>query len=263
MAAPHPKGQKPTAAIGIICKTPKSGASKTRLLPLLGADGAASLAGCFLSDIVSCIDRIPADVGHKGYAVYAPEGSEATLRQFVPEHFGLVCRRDATLGVVLLGATEHLLAVGHDVVVLVNADSPTLPVEFLQQAIMAARQPGDRVVLGPATDGGYYLIALKTTHAHLFADIPWSTEGVLAATRVRAREIKLEAVVLPTWYDVDDAPSMRMLLDELAGQPLPFASMGATKDTAPGLALATRKFLAGQPDIVARLATSAPSQAMA
>ena len=238
-----------TAAIGVICKTPKIGASKTRLQPLLGPAWAAELAGCFLMDIVSTIDRIAPEVGHRGYAVYAPEGSEAELRRFVPPHFGLVCRRDATLGVVLLGATEHLLAAGHDVVVLVNADSPTLPAHYLQQAIAAARAPGDRVVLGPAFDGGYYLIALKQAHAPLFSGIPWSTPDVLDMTQVRAREMGLETTLLPPWYDVDDAPSLTVLLDELDGRGVPFA----TAVTSGGPAEATRRFLTSRPEIADRL----------
>ena len=239
----------------MICKTPKIGDSKTRLHPLLGPARAAELAGCFLLDIVNTIDSLAPDVGHRGYAVYAPEGSEAELRRFVPDHFGLMCRRDATLGVVLLGATEQLLAAGHDVVVLVNADSPTLPVEYLEQAIAAARAPGDRVVLGPAHDGGYYLIALKRAHAALFASIPWSTPDVLRLTQKRAHEMELAAHLLPAWYDVDDAPSLKLLLDELGGQRPPFAIAAIAASPAP----ATRCFLAAHPDIAGRVASFAQS----
>lgn len=235
----------PTAGIGIICKTPTPGASKTRLLSLLGPDGAAELAGCFLRDTSDVIQSIPAAAGCRGYAIYAPEGSEATLRRFVPASFGLVCRRDATLGVVLSGATEHLLAEGHDVVVLVNADSPTMPFELIASAIAATRAPGDRVVLGPATDGGYYLIALKTAHRRLFEDIAWSTATVLEQTLQRAREIGLEARLLAPWYDVDDAASLAELIDELhAGQRL-----AGLAQYPGGRATATRAFLAKYPRI--------------
>ena len=130
----------PSAAVGIICKTPRPGASKTRLLPLLGPEGAAELAGCFLIDVANAIQAIPQAVGRRGYAVYAPEGSEADLKKYLPADFGLHCRRDATLGVVLLGATEHLIAEQHDCVVLVNADSPTLPTDLISAAIAADRK---------------------------------------------------------------------------------------------------------------------------
>lgn len=228
-----------TAAIGIICKTPQPGRSKTRLQPLLGAEDAAGLAAVFLSDIASAIEAVPEAVGRAGFAVYAPAGSEAALRPLLPPQFGLLCRQGTTLSSVLLGATEHFRAQGHDCAVLVNADSPTLPTLLITAAVAALRAPGDRVVLGPATDGGYYLIGLKQAHAHLFEDIPWSTAGVLAATRARAAEIGLAVSELPAWYDIDDALTFSWLLDELAGRALPFATPGLSG----GPARATRAFL--------------------
>ena len=226
------------AAIGIICKTPLPGASKTRLVPLLGPEAAAELAAAFLADFADVIETVPEAVGRSGYAVYAPEGSEAELRPLLPAHFGLLCRCDDTLGVVLLGATRQLLGEGHDCVVLVNADSPTLPPLLLSAALAALRAPGDRVVLGPATDGGYYLIGLKRPHARLFQDVPWSTSGVLAATRRRAAEIGLQIAELPLWYDVDDAETFTLLREELSGRLPAFTTEGI----APGPARATRRF---------------------
>jgi uncharacterized protein len=227
-----------TAAIGIICKAPRPGASKTRLVPLLGAEGAAELAGSFLRDIVGVTETIPKAVDWKGWAVYAPQDAEAELRQLVP-HFGLLCRRDATLGIVLLSATEYFLAERHDCVILVNADSPTMPPLLLTAALAALRAPGDRIVLGPATDGGYYLIGLKHAHGQLFSAIPWSTSGVLAATRARASDAGIAIAELPPWYDIDDTDSFEMLLDELSGKPLSFNAARLVS----GPALATRAFL--------------------
>jgi rSAM/selenodomain-associated transferase 1 len=231
-----------TAAIGIICKAPRPGASKTRLVPLLGAEGAAELAGSFLRDIVNVIESIPEAVDWKGWAVYAPQDAEAELRQLVPPHFGLLCRRDATLGIVLLSATEYFLAERHDCVVLVNADSPTMPPLLLTAALAALRSPGDRVVLGPATDGGYYLIGLKHAHAPLFTGIPWSTSGVLEATHARASEAGITIAELPPWYDIDDTESFEMLLDELSGESLKFNVAHLVS----GPAVATRAFLSRQ-----------------
>jgi uncharacterized protein len=244
-----------TAAIGIICKTPKAGASKTRLVPFLGADGAAELAGCFLRDVAASIQAIPMEIGRRGYAVFAPEGSDVELRTYVPAEFGLLCRRDTTLGVVLQGAADHLLAVGHDCVLLVNADSPTLPNTLLIEAIAALRRPGDRVVLGPATDGGYYLIGLKVAHARLFEDVPWSTPAVAVITEQRAAEIGLPVVKLPLWYDVDDAETVGELLAELRGD--------HPRGYAGGPALATRAFLAQHPKFARQLQPAPASAARA
>ena len=98
---------------------------------------------------------------------------------------------------------------------LINSDSPTLPPAVLRDAVKALHAPGDRIVLGPADDGGYYLIGLKQAHRRLFQDIAWSTPTVLASTLERAREIGLECTMLPSWYDVDDADSLHRLCQEL------------------------------------------------
>jgi hypothetical protein len=82
-------------------------------------------------------------------------------------------------------------------------------------AATALSVPGERIVLGPSTDGGYYLIGLKTLHRRLFEDIDWSTERVAAQTLARARELGLPVVMLPTWYDVDDIAALGILADEL------------------------------------------------
>jgi uncharacterized protein len=248
-----------TAAFGIICKTPIPGKSKTRMIPLLGAGGAAALAGCFLRDVAAGIESVPASLGRRGYAIYAPEGTEAEIRGYIPRDFGTLCRRDATLGVVLLGATEHLLAAGHDCAILINADSPTLPAQLLIDAIAAIRAPGPRVVLGPATDGGYYLIASKQPHPELFADIPWSTPQVLETTVARATAIGLPVTTLAPWYDVDDAETLGMLLDELRDGRLPFNASGRRG----GPAHATRAFLARQPDFSTRLTPASVSSGAA
>ena len=100
------------------------------------------------------------------------------MRQLLPAEFGLLLQAGDDLGHVLIGATRALLLAGHDCVLLVNGDSPTLPPRLLAQAIEALREPGDRMVLGPASDGGYYLIGLKHPHQQLFTRIAWGTDSV-------------------------------------------------------------------------------------
>jgi hypothetical protein len=110
--------------------------------------------------------------------------------------------------------------VGHGAVCLLNADSPTLPVAYLVAAATLLAAPGDRIVLGPATDGGYYLIGMKRPHPGLFEGVAWSTDQVMAQTLERAESLGLGVALLPTWYDVDDAETLRMLTREvLEGQP--------------------------------------------
>ena len=228
-----------SAAIGIICKAPRAGASKTRLIPILGAAQAAQASRCFLRDLAATIRSLPPAVGARGFMVFAPANAEAELRSFMPPEFGAMCQHHAGLGEVLSHASAGLLAQGHDGVLLVNGDSPTLPSSLLAEAIAVLRQPGERVVFGPAVDGGYYLIGLKQAHPRLFADIDWSTPQVLAQSLQRAAAIGLPAVLLPKWYDVDDGPDLDWLLAEISGQSLPFLDRPGARATA------TRALLAG------------------
>jgi glycosyltransferase A (GT-A) superfamily protein (DUF2064 family) len=127
---------------------------------------------------------------------------------------------------------------GHGAVCLINSDSPTLPVGYLVTAATSLAAAGDRIVLGPATDGGYYLIGMKRPHPRLFEDIAWSTDRVFSQTLKRAEALGLSVIELPAWYDVDSTASLRTLIDEvLYGKP--FRSVGT-----PTRATATRKYIA-------------------
>ncbi|HUN98232.1 MAG TPA: TIGR04282 family arsenosugar biosynthesis glycosyltransferase [Bradyrhizobium sp.] len=228
-------------AIGIICKAPLPGRSKTRLATAIGDVAASELSACFLRDVAAAVDAVPEPLGRRGYGVYAPAGAEDIMRKLLPAGFGLLLQTGDDLGQVLLGATRTLLLAEHDGVLLVNGDSPTLPPRLLAQAIEALREPGDRMVLGPASDGGYYLIGLKHAHPQLFTEIAWGTDTVARVTCERAAEIGLATTLLPEWYDVDDIETLHWLRDELAGR--------STRFRGGGFAPASRAFLEGEPEI--------------
>jgi uncharacterized protein len=207
-----------TTAIGIICKAPRARASKTRLIPLLGADRAAALARAFLIDLASTIVGVGDAVGASGYAVCSPNSAAEELAEFLPHSFGYLVETDPVLGAVLDRATATLLSRGHDGVILVNGDSPTLPFDLLVRAVKELRSPGRRVVFSPALDGGYTLIGLKHRASMLFERIPWSTGRVLAASLAQAAAAGLEAILIDPWYDIDDEQSLDWLRDELSGK---------------------------------------------
>ena len=233
-------------AIGIFCKTPTAGQSKTRLSPPLRPEECAALSACFIRDLTATIGEVARDGGATGYAVYTPAGSEVALRELLPRNFRLLLQRDDDFGSRLATATRDLLA-RHAGAILVNADSPTLPASILRAAVDATRRGG--VVLSPALDGGYTLIGLSQLHERLFADIPWSTPQVHQRTVERAREIGFPVTDVPGWYDVDDAASLALLQAELAGEALPFAPAGSG-----AAAPATHSYLARR----AALARSTP-----
>ena len=160
------------------------------------------------------------------------------MRALLPPTFRLLPQSDADFGARLARAIAQLLLAGHAGAILVNSDSPTLPISILKAAVTALLRD-DAVVLSPSLDGGYTLIGLSRPHPHVFTDIPWSTSDVHRLTMQRAAEINVPVVNVPGWYDVDDEQTLRLLKAELAGRPLPFA--------VPGLegadATATRQFL--------------------
>jgi len=211
-------------ALGLMAKAPIAGEVKTRLVPPLTALEAAALNICFLRDMAANIQNVSETEAAAGLVVYTPAGAEAAFDGVLPKGFELLVQRGNSLGERLCNATDDLLKRGYGAVCLINSDSPNLPKSILIQAMESLATEGDRVVLGAAEDGGYYLIGLKHAHRNLFNEIAWSTSDVLARTKQRAAEINLAVELLPTWYDVDDAETLDRLCLEMF---LPPSSNGA------------------------------------
>jgi rSAM/selenodomain-associated transferase 1 len=209
-----PRHQSNLCALAVMTKAPKSGISKTRLIPPLSPAEAAALSACFLRDTCVNVAAISSEGSAEGIVVYTPAGSEDSFEGLLPANFSILSQRGSSFGDRLFFAAADLLAVGYESLCLVGADSPTLPPALLRAAVSELAHPGDRLVLGTAADGGYYLIGLKKAHRQLFADIDWSTSKVLSQTIERAADIGLEVALLPPWYDVDDAATLRQLCDE-------------------------------------------------
>ena len=207
-------------AIGVMAKAPQPGRAKTRLCPPLQPGQAAELSAVFLRDITENIALASHAAPIDGCVAYAPAGDEGWFAGHLAEGTALVLADGSPpmphdvqgFGRCLLHAAQALFAMGFGAVCLVNSDSPTLPTTVLIQAARALLAPGERIVLGPAEDGGYYLLGMQRPYAHLFAGIAWSTDGVAAATHTRAVALGLDVVTLPAWYDVDDAASLDRLL---------------------------------------------------
>lgn len=216
----HRHNRAGRCVIAIMAKAPDAGRVKTRLLPLLRPEEARELSACFLRDMTHMLARAGRAAAIDGFIAFAPAGAEASFAPIVAPGIGYVLADgaiDAPAGVVgfgrcLLQAARALFARGYGTVGLLNSDSPTLPAEAIVEAARLLAQPGERAVLGPATDGGYYLLALKAPHPELFADIDWSTERVAAQTRAAAHRRGIEVAEIAPWYDVDDPASLAQLL---------------------------------------------------
>jgi hypothetical protein len=211
----HSDTQCAHCAIAVMAKASIPGGAKTRLIPPLTAEEAANLNTSFLRDMADGLIVAAAFANIAPYMAFAPAGSAPFFREILPARIGLLETVARGFGDCLLFAATSLLDAGHDAVCLINSDSPTLPAAYLVAAATVLAAPGDRIVLGPSTDGGYYLIGLKRPHRRLFEDIDWSTERVAAQTLARARELDLAVHHLPSWYDVDDVATLRVLMEEL------------------------------------------------
>ena len=206
-----------SCGIAVMAKASAPGRSKTRLVPPLTGLEAAAFNTAFLQDISANILAAAQIRPIQPYIAYGPPGpnSVAFFRDVLPTGVRLIEAWWPDFGSCLYGAIDQLLAFGHASAVVLNSDSPTLPTSLLVETAEVLAQPGDRAVLGPSTDGGYYLLGLKSRHRRLFEDIAWSTDQVADQTLARAAEIGLAVHLLPPWYDVDDAQSLIVLYGEL------------------------------------------------
>jgi uncharacterized protein len=202
-------------ALTVMAKAPRAGKVKTRLAPPLSLEQAAAINVCFLLDTTENIAAAGASGKAAGVISYTPVGDEVLFDNLLPAEFVLIPQRGDGFGERLLATAEDLLACGFGSVCLIDSDSPTVPAAAFEQAVAELERPGDRVVVGPSHDGGYYLIGLKRAHVEVFAKINWSTATVFEETVAAANAARLDVVVLPLWYDVDDAASLSILREEL------------------------------------------------
>jgi uncharacterized protein len=203
--------------IAIMAKASRSGVTKTRLCPPLSLDEAALCNTAFLKDVTDNLLRAAVEASLTGYVAYGPVGAANFFREHLPAEIGLLEVWYPDLGQCLVYSLREQFARGHRAACVLNSDSPTLPSGFLVEAVRVLAAPGDRIVLGPSTDGGYYMLGCKQVHARLFEDIDWSTDVVAQQTLERAAELGLSVHMLPVWYDIDDAQSLDIARRELLG----------------------------------------------
>jgi rSAM/selenodomain-associated transferase 1 len=195
-------------ALAVMAKTPAAGQVKTRLCPPLHPAEAAALAACFLLDRLEQLGEVP---GADALVAFTPRESQAELRRLVPPGARLIPQEGADLGERLDRVLTELLVEGYTGAIAVGTDSPTLPTAYIRLACDALREGTADAVLGPAEDGGYYLIGLGAPAPALFKDMPWSTEAVARETLTRARQLGLRVALLPTWFDVDRGEDLARL----------------------------------------------------
>lgn len=200
-------------AIAVTARAPQPGQVKTRLVPPLSDEGAAELYRCFLLDKLLQVAGLH---GIDPYLAYTPLEARSSMLELAPEAVTLIPQVGSDLGDRLHRLSAILLERGHQAVILIDSDSPTLPTPYLLDAIARLQTETTDLVLGPAEDGGYYLIGLKRPYRALFNDIPWNGATVLNETLRRAATQRLRVATLPSWFDVNTPEDLTRLQHDLA-----------------------------------------------
>lgn len=200
-------------AIAVMAKAPTAGQVKTRLVPPLSQEEAAELYRCLLLDKLGQVGSLPEI---DPYLAYTPTEARALMESLAPQRFTLIPQAGSDLGDRLQRLSAVLLEKGHPSVIIIDSDTPTLPSPYLLDALERIQDTATDLVLGPAEDGGYYLIGLKRPCPTLFDGIPWSGPAVFTETIRRASQQRLEVATLPPWYDVDTPNDLARLRSDLA-----------------------------------------------
>lgn len=201
-------------AIIIFVKYPAPHQVKTRLGAEIGHPLAAELYKLFITQTLASVQNADAD---QIFVAFEPKDRLNDFQNMFPEQVQLFPQEGGDLGQRMLNAFRSVYLFGGRNIVIVGSDSPTLPAQFINSAFHHLQSHD--VVLGPAEDGGYYLLAMKAAHAGLFENIEWSSSSVLQTTLERAKQLQLSTVLLPPWYDVDEMQSLkRAAQDDASGR---------------------------------------------
>jgi len=196
-------------ALGVFVKFPEPGRVKSRLAATTSPEWAARVADAFIRDTV---DRL-AEVRARRILVYTPTEKSSYFTDVSAGRFELLAQADGNLGARL---SHFFTSQMPDAcrVVAVGTDSPTLPRIFVDQAFQELERAN--VVLGPANDGGYYLVGCAERVPPIFDGISWGSELVLAQTVARLADPTWRLALLPPWYDIDLVRDWQVLRGHIA-----------------------------------------------
>ncbi len=199
-------------ALTLFARAPVPGHTKTRLIPTLGAEGAARLYSAFLEDT---LERFASDFSPQ--LSCAGELTHPVLARLAQIHeLELRAQREGDLG-VRMSHDRALMNKTHDTGVIIGTDIPTLPRVFVEAAFKALAHAD--VVLGPTSDGGYYLVGTRGDWPELFRGVRFSGPHALADTVAAATRAGAEVALLSPWYDIDESGDLRLLRAHLSLDP--------------------------------------------
>ena len=196
-------------ALVLFIKYPEARKVKTRLGAEVGFEFAAELYRLFIQQTFDLAQNCSAE---KVFVAFEPAERKLDFAEFVPKKFTIFPQEGKNLGERMLNAFKDAFARGYKNVAILGSDSPTLPLENINEAFEKLRKSD--LVLGPAEDGGYYLIGLTHDHPGLFDNIEWSSNSVMQATIERAEKLRLQYKLLSVWYDIDTKKTLMRAAEE-------------------------------------------------
>jgi len=200
-----------TRALVLFARPPVTGAVKTRLTPAFAPAEARELYEAMLIDGIERLREGATEVATP-FVLWSAECEPGADLTAALDGVSVGYQMGDDLGERMLTAFQDTLKAGFRQVVIIGSDAPHIPPDYIHQAFEAMIAVD--VVLGPADDGGYYLIGCRRLHPRLFRGIRWGTGDVLAATRRRIEDGRISCHELPVWYDVDTpADAVRLWRD--------------------------------------------------
>ncbi len=195
-------------AVILFARDPVLGQVKTRLSSSFDDETILKLYICFVEDSLDKIRQVDdADC----FVGISPENHSGFFNGTESSGMSLFVQQGDTLGDKMRKAFVDRFRQGYNKVVIIGSDSPSLPVSYLDKALASEKD----LVLGPSTDGGYYLIAMTGKVSEVFGGVAWGTENVLEETLKKVKETNVSLELLPVWYDVDFPEDLKFLKTHL------------------------------------------------
>ncbi|MHC4570126.1 MAG: TIGR04282 family arsenosugar biosynthesis glycosyltransferase [Planctomycetota bacterium] len=199
----------------LFVKSPMAGKVKTRLAAEIGKQATAGLYKCFVEDLLSMIENVDSGL----HVCFHPPEAMSQVQQWLGDQYSYRPQRGDDLGSRLKNAFADAFEDGFSKVVAIGSDSPDLPEKFLREAF--DKLESHDAVIGPAGDGGYYLIGFSEDSflEEAFDGIAWSTSAVCDQTRARLKAHGLNVHLLPLWHDVDTQSDLDRLVARNGNSP--------------------------------------------
>lgn len=209
-------------AVVLFARDPVLGKVKTRLSPFLDDETILQLYTCFLHDSLDKIRQVEnADL----FIGISPSNQSGFFTGMPGSDMRIFVQEGKELGDKMRRAIQDRFAEGYERVVIIGSDSPSLPVSYIERALASDKD----MVLGPSTDGGYYLIGMKGALTEVFEGVTWGTEKVLQETCDHLVQNGVPLELLPVWYDIDGPDDLKFFKTHL--QLIEQAGLGKAGET--------------------------------